>query len=103
MVAKGGIEPTAHGFLVRHQKGTRSDPRREPGASLQYFHLVAKYVDGFVQENVLGIFPRFFRRKFIDEIAFTSLQAIVPQRTALPRREFPANHVIVGALAEVPR
>ena len=72
-------------FLIWHRDEARLDSDREPRAGFQRCHFVAKYVDRFAQEYVFGIFPGLFSRQVIGEIAFVSLQAIIPTRTAFRR------------------
>ena len=71
-------------FLILHQYRALPDTRHEPGAGVQYTHLVTQDVDGFVQKKVVGIFPHFFSGKFRGKLAFTRLQAIIPLDAVVP-------------------
>ena len=64
-------------------------------ACFHHRHFVAKYIDGFVQQDVFGVFPRLFGRQFIGEFALARLQAIISQRGALLGRALLASIVAV--------
>ena len=59
-------------------QGALSGSRRDSAAGAQHTHLVTQDLNGFVQINIVGIFPHFFSGKFSGELSFTRLQAIIP-------------------------
>src|SRR5665647_1252850 len=89
-------------LLIWHQWGNQLNTGNKLDTGFQSVNLVAKYINGFIQKNVFGIFPFFFGRQFFGEIAFVSLQTIIPKRAALSSREFLALSILVGGLARIP-
>ena len=75
----------------------------EPAARFHHRHFVAKYIDGFVEQDVFGVFPRLFGRQFIGEFAFAWLQAIVSERSALLGRVLLAGTASLPASFRVSR
>jgi hypothetical protein len=74
---------------------------REARVRFQNPHFVAQYTDSLVQQDVFGIFPRFFGRQLVREITLVSLQPIILARTTGRWRCRLVNRIFKGISASI--